>query len=47
MLLGVPARASHDYARHGTSILYGALDVTTTVAARAICWPRMAQQPRI
>ena len=29
MLPGAPARASHDYARHGTSSLYAALDVTT------------------
>jgi transposase len=29
MLPGTPARASHDYVRHGTSSLYAALDVTT------------------
>jgi transposase len=29
MLPGSPARASHDYVRHGTSSLYAALDVTT------------------
>jgi hypothetical protein len=29
MLPGAPARGSHDYARHGTSSLYAALDVTT------------------
>lgn len=29
MLPGAPARASHDYVRHGTSSLYAALDVTT------------------
>jgi transposase len=29
MLPGTPARASHDYVRHGTSSLYAALDLTT------------------
>ena len=29
MLPGVPARATHDYKRHGTSSLYAALDITT------------------
>ena len=29
MLPGTPARASHDYVRHGTSILYAALDIAT------------------
>ena len=29
MLPGTPARASHDYVRHGTSSLYAALDVAT------------------
>jgi erythromycin esterase-like protein len=29
MLPGTPARASHDYVRHGTSSLYTALDLTT------------------
>lgn len=29
MLPGSPARASHDYVRHGTSSLYAALDLTT------------------
>ena len=29
MLPGTPARASHDYVRHGTSSLYAALDPTT------------------
>jgi len=29
MLPGTPARASHDYVRHGTSSLYAALDITT------------------
>ena len=29
MLPGTPARATHDYVRHGTSSLYAALDVTT------------------
>ena len=29
MLAGTPARASHDYVRHGTSSLYAALDLTT------------------
>jgi transposase len=29
MLPGTPARASHDYVRHGTSSLYAALDVMT------------------
>ncbi|RDI67066.1 IS630 family transposase [Nocardia pseudobrasiliensis] len=29
MLPGVPARASHDYVRHGTSSLYAALDLTS------------------
>ena len=28
MLPGTPARASHDYVRHGTSSLYAALDLT-------------------
>jgi transposase len=29
MLPGTPARASHDYVRHGTSSLYAALDLST------------------
>jgi len=29
MLPGTPARASHDYVRHGTSSLYAALNLTT------------------
>ncbi|WNG91798.1 IS630 family transposase [Mycobacterium sp. ITM-2016-00318] len=29
MLPGIPARASHDYVRHGTSSLYAALDLST------------------
>ena len=29
MLPGTPARASHDYVRHGTSSLYAALDLAT------------------
>jgi transposase len=29
MLPGTPARATHDYVRHGTSSLYAALDLTT------------------
>jgi len=29
MLPGTPQRATHDYARHGTSSLYAALDITT------------------
>jgi transposase len=29
MLPGTPARASHDYVRHGTSSLYAALDIAT------------------
>ena len=29
MLPGTPARASHDYLRHGTSSLYAALDLST------------------
>ena len=29
MLLGTPARATHDYKRHGTSSLYAALDLTS------------------
>ncbi len=29
MLPGTPARATHDYKRHGTCSLYAALDVTT------------------
>jgi transposase len=29
MLPGTPERATHDYARHGTSSLYAALDLTT------------------
>lgn len=29
MLPGAPARASHDYVRHGTSSLYAALDLST------------------
>lgn len=29
MLPGAPARATHDYVRHGTSSLYAALDLTT------------------
>ncbi|GLD42936.1 MULTISPECIES: IS630 family transposase [Mycobacterium] len=29
MLPGIPARATHDYVRHGTSSLYAALDLTT------------------
>ena len=29
MLPGAPARASHDYVRHGTSSLYAALDLAT------------------
>jgi transposase len=29
MMPGTPARASHDYVRHGTSSLYAALDLTT------------------
>jgi transposase len=29
MLPGTPARASHDYVRHGTSTLYAALDMAT------------------
>ena len=29
MLSGTPARASHDYVRHGTSSLYAALDLAT------------------
>jgi transposase len=29
MLPGAPARASHDYVRHGTSSLYAALDIAT------------------
>jgi DDE superfamily endonuclease len=29
MLPGTPARASHDYVRHGTSSLYAALDLAS------------------
>ncbi|MBX9639089.1 MAG: transposase [Mycobacteriaceae bacterium] len=36
MLPGTPARASHDYVRHGTSSLYAALDLTTGKGHRCI-----------
>ena len=36
MLPGTPARATHDYKRHGTSSLYAALDLTTAKVISAL-----------
>jgi len=44
MLPGTPARASHDYVRHGTSSLYAALDVTTGKVIGALHSRHRAQE---
>jgi transposase len=44
MLPGTPARASHDYVRHGTSSLYAALDVTTGKVIGALHARHRAQE---
>ena len=44
MLPGSPARASHDYVRHGTSSLYAALDLTTGKVIGALHGRHRAQE---
>jgi transposase len=44
MLPGTPARASHDYVRHGTSSLYAALDLTTGKVIGALHGRHRAQE---
>jgi transposase len=44
MLPGTPARASHDYVRHGTSSLYAALDLTTGKVIGALHSRHRAQE---
>jgi transposase len=44
MLPGTPARASHDYVRHGTSSLYAALNVTTGKVIGALHSRHRAQE---
>ena len=44
MLPGTPARASHDYVRHGTSSLYAALEVTTGKVIGSLHARHRAQQ---
>ena len=44
MLPGTPARASHDYVRHGTSSLYAALDLTTGQVIGALHTRHRAQE---
>ncbi len=44
MLPGSPARASHDYVRHGTSSLYAALDLTTGKVIGALHSRHRAQE---
>ncbi|ETZ41141.1 integrase core domain protein, partial [Mycobacterium avium MAV_120709_2344] len=44
MLPGTPARASHDYVRHGTSSLYAALDLATGQVIGALHSRHRAQE---
>ncbi len=44
MLPGTPARASHDYVRHGTSSLYAALNLTTGKVIGALHGRHRAQE---